>query len=265
VLVPLWNLGRCWPFGVPRPAAICTSLVGSARLIVALSFMLRCEDPLPYAYGGQLTPTHTMALVAANVVQRLVNGGAVDGGIAAVLGAMAGTIGTMSAAALTVKVTRWQVRAQDTSALMQWRRQMRREAYAEFLAFAVEASDALAGVESQLTRLSPQEDWIRDCLEPVADMFMAMRRKRDVVSLEGPSEVEAAANDLMSAMSDLYYAVRAIQRALLGGTDRESNVEVWRSLLSAKWDEVARKREVYCSTSRRLMYAPAPSEDDQGA
>lgn len=86
--------------------------------------MPRCEDPLRYAYGGQLTPTLTMALAAADVVQRLVNGGTMDGGMAAVLGAMAGTIGTMSAAALTVKVTRWQVRAQDTSALMQWRRQL---------------------------------------------------------------------------------------------------------------------------------------------
>ncbi|MFF5002059.1 hypothetical protein ACFY3G_04460 [Streptomyces phaeochromogenes] len=171
----------------------------------------------------------------------------------------------MSAAALTMKVTRWQVRAQDTAALMHWRRQMRREAYAEFLAFSVEASDALGAVESQLTRLSPQEDWIRDCLEPVADMFLAMRRKRDVVSLEGPSEVEAAANDLMSAMSDLYFAVRAIQRALLGGTDREANAEVWRDLLATKWGEVARKREIYCSTSRRLMYDPALSEGDQRA
>lgn len=169
----------------------------------------------------------------------------------------------MSAAALTVKVARWQVRAQDTAALMHWRRQMRREAYVEFLAFSVEATDALGEVERQLTRLSPEEDWIRDCLEPVADMFMAMRRKRDVISLEGPSEVEAAANDLMSAMTGLFYAVRSIKQALLGGADRDANVGVWRDLLAIKWDEVARKREAYCSSARRLMYDPAPSEGDQ--
>jgi hypothetical protein len=126
----LWNpcrtSGVVWRAGVPGLNREPAHHWWGRATDCGASFMLRCEDPVRYAYGGQLPPAHTMAFAATNAVQRLVNRGvAVDGGVAAVLGAMAGTIGT-------------QVRAQDTAALMHWRRQMRREANAEFPAFSVE-------------------------------------------------------------------------------------------------------------------------------
>lgn len=121
-------------------------------------------------------------------------GVALVGAIAAVVGAAVGAGGAIGAAAVT---GRQQARAQH----FQWRRQVRRDAYAAFLTHAGEVTASLRSVQSGKFSGSPDPSAARRATLDRADSaVLAMQKAGMVVVLEGPLTVSRAASSLTKAL-----------------------------------------------------------------
>lgn len=138
-----------------------------------------------------------------------------DQGIAALLGATLGVLGTVLASTVTSWSNRQQVQAQIQSEKAQWHRQTRRDAYSAFLAPASEAQTALkaAGRAFVGTRDTPE---VERRLREAEDQLQNARTACAHVAIEGPETVERAARRV-------YTSLRSMQANLLALADSPEN------------------------------------------
>ncbi|MFI7103524.1 hypothetical protein ACIBK8_29735 [Streptomyces sp. NPDC050161] len=134
-----------------------------------------------------------------------------DQGIAALLGATLGVLGTVLASTVNNWSNRQQVQAQLQAEKAQWHRQTRRDAYSAFLAPAGEAQTALqaAGRAFVGTRDTPE---IERRLRAAEDQLQNARATCAHVAIEGPETVERAARRV-------YTSLRSMQTNLMALAD----------------------------------------------
>lgn len=131
-----------------------------------------------------------------------------DQGIAALLGATVGVLGSVSTSAISGWSSRRQILAQARVDHAQWRRQARRDAYSAFLAPAHETLNALKGVARALVGNSdgaaadPQLQVAHDRLGEVQAAWAAL-------AVEGPESVEQAANGVKTALHSMHTTLLA--------------------------------------------------------
>jgi hypothetical protein len=118
-------------------------------------------------------------------------GVALIGAIAAVLGAAVGAGGAIGAAAVSG-------RKHAAAQLDHWRRQLRREAYANLLSQALSKRSQISSVETALIRGAREH--ASSALIP-AGQLDALHEALTIVSLEGPEEASQAALELVTAFS----------------------------------------------------------------
>ncbi|MEU5108431.1 hypothetical protein AB0H07_40285 [Streptomyces sp. NPDC021354] len=134
-----------------------------------------------------------------------------DQGLAAVLGASVGVVGTTAVGALGWLSARTQVRAQARAERQQWRSQHRRETYSKFL---VEAEAASKTMEEAYFRLMEPPtvallDQVQSLMREYSEQSRNARSTLASVSIEGPPEALAAAREVLDQMENGSVAVLA--------------------------------------------------------
>ncbi|MEV8319888.1 proline dehydrogenase [Streptomyces sp. NPDC059900] len=153
-----------------------------------------------------------------------------DAGLAAVLGATVGSLATLGAAVVS---GRSQARAQYD----QWRRQHRRDAYAAYLAALHDRDIAMDAVLDGLRARHPDLPDVDEKVRHFVTLAREVHRAAEVVALEGPDAVTAAADRIARASRDLSHVMRQmVEEARTGDTARRSD----RGELAA-----ARERDLY--------------------
>ncbi|MFI7010036.1 proline dehydrogenase [Streptomyces sp. NPDC050145] len=128
-----------------------------------------------------------------------------DAGLAALLGAAAGSLATLGSAMVTGRAA---ARAQFD----QGRRQHRREAYANYLAALYDRDVALDAVREALRGDRPDPREAEEKLEHFRDRTRAVHRAAESVLLEGPPSVVEALYRTVHAADDLAEVVRRMAR-----------------------------------------------------
>ncbi|MCL8015915.1 hypothetical protein [Streptomyces sp. AS02] len=131
-----------------------------------------------------------------------------DQGIAALLGATVGVLGTVSASAMSGWSSRQQIRAQATVDHAQWRRQARRDAYSAFLAPAHETRNALKRAARALIDGAEVEEAHRQ-LQAAHDTLGQAQAAWSALAVEGPDSVEQAANSVKTALHSMHTTLLA--------------------------------------------------------
>ncbi|MFF8617313.1 proline dehydrogenase [Streptomyces sp. NPDC015350] len=139
-----------------------------------------------------------------------------DAGLAAVLGAVVGSLATLGAAIVNG-------RAAARSQFNQWRRQHRRDAYAGYLSVLHDRDVAMDAI---LDALRPDDPDLRDVDEKVR-RFIALAREvhraAEIVIIEGPSSMVRATGDVARASGDLSDVMqRMVRNAHAGDTSRRT-------------------------------------------
>ncbi|MFE6662750.1 proline dehydrogenase [Streptomyces sp. NPDC057697] len=139
-----------------------------------------------------------------------------DAGLAALLGAAVGSLATLGAAMVSG-------RAAARSQYAQWRRQHRRDAYADYLG-ALHDRDVAMGAVFDVLR--PDDPDLRKADEEVR-RFVALAREvhrvAEVVTIEGPLAMVAAADRVAGASGDLSDVMRRmVKDAHAGDTSRKA-------------------------------------------
>ncbi|MFF8717129.1 hypothetical protein ACF07T_37730 [Streptomyces sp. NPDC015184] len=132
-----------------------------------------------------------------------------DQALAALLGAVVGSAGTATAAALTGISARWQVRTQGALQHRQAQRQARREAYSAFLADASHARDDLSAVWHQLRDEHADLAETERLLATAKTSVHAAQRAGATVTVEGPPDVVDATREALTNLAVLYAALGA--------------------------------------------------------
>ncbi|MGW9436320.1 proline dehydrogenase [Streptomyces sp. NPDC055607] len=124
-----------------------------------------------------------------------------DAGLAAVLGTVIGSLATLGAAIVSGRVA-------ARSQFDQWRRQHRRDAYANYLGALHDRDIAMDAV---LEALHPETPDLRDADEKVhrfVTLAREVHRAAEVVILEGPLSTVEAADRVARASGDLSSVMR---------------------------------------------------------
>lgn len=119
--------------------------------------------------------------------------GVMDAGAVAWLGAGAALAGAALGAGGALGAAYLSGRSQARSAHVQWRRQVRREAYAEFLAAAMEHHNVTQETHHLVRRDRQARDQIRETSRRGRELLGVLDRRGAVVDVEGPDLVAAAA------------------------------------------------------------------------
>ncbi|MER5485932.1 hypothetical protein ABT024_22330 [Streptomyces sp. NPDC002812] len=142
-----------------------------------------------------------------------------DSGVAAVMGAAVGVVGTTLAAAVAGLSAQRQVRAEHRH----WRRQLRRDAYSAFTAKADELHKALKEINAEL--ITPGADFaaLRESLGGARGLLHGgLAEAQATVEIEGPAKLARMAEELSRSLSA---CAAAISAAALGqGADGPSSV-----------------------------------------
>ncbi|MGW3119203.1 hypothetical protein ACWDBW_19010 [Streptomyces sp. NPDC001107] len=142
-----------------------------------------------------------------------------DQGIAALLGATVGVLGTVAAAAISGWSSRQQLRAQAGIDHAQWRRQARRDAYSAFLAPAHEAGNALKqAARSLIGEVDVSEADRR--LQTAHDNLTAVHAAWAALAVEGPEAVEQLAHCVKTALHSMQTTLLAWRDSAEGAFDR---------------------------------------------
>lgn len=142
--------------------------------------------------------------------------GIMDAGLAALLGAAVGSLATIGAAWVNGRAT-------ARSQFDQWRRQQRRDTYANYLGALHDRDIAMDAV---LGALRPETPDLRDVEEKV-HRFVALAREvhraAEVVILEGPLPTVETADRVAHASGDLSSVMhRMVQNALAGDSSQKT-------------------------------------------
>ncbi|MEV7523972.1 proline dehydrogenase [Streptomyces sp. NPDC091371] len=135
-----------------------------------------------------------------------------DAGLTALLGAAVGSLTTLGTALLTGRTT---ARTQHE----QWRRQHRRDAYANYLGALHDRDVAMDAVLAALRPQSPDLHDLDEKVERFVALARGVHRAAEIVHLEGPPAAVAAADDVALASEGLSEVMRRmVERAHAGDT-----------------------------------------------
>ncbi|MCX4585225.1 hypothetical protein [Streptomyces sp. NBC_01481] len=142
-----------------------------------------------------------------------------DQGLAVLLGATVGVLGTISASAISGWSTRQQVQSQAKVEHAQWRRQARRDAYSAFLAPANEARSALKITARALIGDSPDMTEADRRLRVAQEQLDVVQAAWASLAVEGPEPVEQAARSVHTGLHSMRTTLLA-WRDSAGAPDR---------------------------------------------
>ncbi|GAA3908162.1 hypothetical protein GCM10023084_70460 [Streptomyces lacrimifluminis] len=126
-----------------------------------------------------------------------------DQGLAAVLGATVGVLGTVSASAISGWSARQQVQSQAKIEHAQWRRQTRRDAYSAFLAPANEARTTLKIAARALIGDNPDLPEADRRLQVAQEQLAVVQAAWAGLAVEGPEPVEQAAHSVRTGLHSM--------------------------------------------------------------
>lgn len=204
---PIWHDGGAAIFRCVAPA-------GSVNGVDAS----RCQNA-----GGRCGPHTKFSRETVHVELAKAEGySAMDQGLAAVLGASVGVLGTMGTALLTYAATRGQVRDQGRVTHAHWLREARQRAYTEFVSAAVEAAVAARALDKEVRKIRT-EGWVTqinlDALESADQAaFQSMRNltQHGIVhlSLAGPGSLVSDGAEFVDAARDVLAELRRLRPAM---------------------------------------------------
>ncbi|MFE0685789.1 hypothetical protein ACFW17_33995 [Streptomyces sp. NPDC058961] len=129
-----------------------------------------------------------------------------DSGVAAVMGAAVGVVGTTLAAAVSGLSAQRQVRAEHRH----WRRQLRRDAYSAFTAKADELYKALKEINAELIKPGADFAALRESLgAPRRLLHGGLAEAQATVEIEGPEKLARMAGELSRSLSACAAALSA--------------------------------------------------------
>jgi hypothetical protein len=144
-----------------------------------------------------------------------------DAGLAALVGAGVGVVGTAATASVAAWATRWQVRMQVQAGRDLWRRQAQRDAYTNLLRSVTAVRSSLGETVDALRAENPNPD---ECFR-LFSLARALGREWDAASsavfLEGPEPVADKALPLVNSVNRECDEVRRWCSALARG-DRQA-------------------------------------------
>jgi hypothetical protein len=133
-----------------------------------------------------------------------------DSGVAAIIGAAVGVVGTTLAAAVAGLSAQRQARAEHRH----WRRQLRRDAYSAFTARADELRRVLKEIDTRLITPGADLDVIRETLGVARGLLQGgLADALATVEIEGPEKLARMAEELSRSLSA---CIAAINAATLG-------------------------------------------------
>ncbi|WP_405784167.1 proline dehydrogenase [Streptomyces sp. NBC_01378] len=133
-----------------------------------------------------------------------------DAGLTALLGAAVGSLATLGSAMVTGRVA-------ARSQFAQWRRQHRRDAYANYLAALYDRDVALDAVRDALRADPPDLREVDDNMERFDAQVRGVHRAAEFVILEGPHPVVQALYRAVHAADDLAEVMRRMVREAHAG------------------------------------------------
>lgn len=145
-----------------------------------------------------------------------------DQGLAALLGATVGVVGTVAASAISSGATRRQLEGQAKVEHSHWRRQLRREAYSAFLAPANESRTALKMAARALVGDAPDMAEADRQLRIGQDQLALVQATWAGLAIEGPESVEQAAHSVHLGLHSMHTTLLA-WRDSSGAPDRNVN------------------------------------------
>ncbi|MFI6660670.1 proline dehydrogenase [Streptomyces sp. NPDC050523] len=119
-----------------------------------------------------------------------------DAGLAAVLGAVVGSLAALGAAIVSGRVA-------ARSQFDQWRRQHRREAYASYLSALHDRDVAMDAIFEVLRPHQPDLQSVDEKVQRFIALAREVHRAAEVVVIEGPSAMVRAADDVARASGGL--------------------------------------------------------------
>lgn len=128
-----------------------------------------------------------------------------DAGLTVLLGAAVGSLATPSSAMVTE-------RAAARSQFGQWRRQYRRDAYANYLGAVYDRDVALDAVRDALRADRPDLRDLDEKMERIAALVRSAHRAAEFVILEGPPSVVEVLCGVVHAADDLAEVIRWMLR-----------------------------------------------------
>ncbi|MFF4509176.1 proline dehydrogenase [Streptomyces sp. NPDC001401] len=128
-----------------------------------------------------------------------------DAGLTALLGAAVGSLATLGSAMVTE-------RAAARSQFSQWRRQHRRDAYANYLGAVYDRDVALDAVRDALRADRPDLRDVDEKMECFATQVRGVHRAAELVLLEGPPSVVNALYGVVHAADGLAEVMRRMVR-----------------------------------------------------
>ncbi|MER5218751.1 hypothetical protein ABT063_52010 [Streptomyces sp. NPDC002838] len=141
-----------------------------------------------------------------------------DQGIAALLGATVGVLGTVSASAISGWSSRQQIGAQARVDHAHWRRQARRDAYSAFLAPANETRNSLKQAARALIG-DVDTEGADHHLHDAHDKLGEVQATWAALAVEGPESVEQAANGVKTALHSMHTTLLAWRDSAEGAPD----------------------------------------------
>ncbi|MFS8199398.1 hypothetical protein ACLVWQ_11995 [Streptomyces sp. CWNU-52B] len=142
-----------------------------------------------------------------------------DQGLAALLGASVGVLGTVAASAISSGSIRRQLEGQAKVEHAQWRRQLRRDAYSAFLAPANESRSALKTAARALVGDAPDLAEADRRLRIAQDQLVLVQVAWAGLAVEGPESVEQAAHSVHLGLHSMHTTLLA-WRDSSGAPDR---------------------------------------------
>ncbi|MEV7676717.1 proline dehydrogenase [Streptomyces sp. NPDC088752] len=135
-----------------------------------------------------------------------------DAGLAAVLGTVVGSLATLGAAVVSGRVA-------ARSQFDQWRRQHRRDAYANYLGALHDRDIAMDAILGALKAHGPDLQDVDEKVQRFITLAREVHRAAEVVIIEGPSSVVEAADHVAQASRGLSDVMRRmVQDAHVGDT-----------------------------------------------
>ncbi|MER7172640.1 proline dehydrogenase [Streptomyces mesophilus] len=115
-----------------------------------------------------------------------------DAGLAAVLGAVVGSLATLGAAIVNGHAT-------ARSQFDQWRRQQRRDAYGNYLSALHDRDIAMDAILDALRSDGPDLQCVDEKVQHFINLAREVHRATEVVHIEGPASLTKAADDVARA------------------------------------------------------------------
>lgn len=170
-----------------------------------------------------------------------------DSGVAAVIGAAVGVVGTALAAGVAGLSAQRQVRAEHRH----WRRQLRRDAYSAFTAKADDLHRTLKEINAELALQGADLNAVRERLAATRDVLHGgLADAQATVEIEGPEKLARMAEELTRSLSA---CVAAIGAAALGRGASDPSVTDPQGARRRFLDHASSKRAQFVDHARRTI------------